>query len=196
MVSPGPCLALLASILLVACAVTPEPDARVSFAATEQLRCHALEAAVDSLVPRRAAERLVLHDSTNAVTRPLSDQTLAAIPDLDPTTLSSFYATNSVRRPSCAMLPSGASVVLLTDSARKSLPRNPIEYWSTFYAAFPQTTGITWTSGIGVSRDGDQALLRLAHGCGSLCGRGYIVLVVRSRDGQWRVRYAQLQWVS
>jgi hypothetical protein len=68
--------------------------------------------------------------------------------------------------------------------------------WSTFHAAFLQTTGITWTSGIGVSRDGDQALLRLAHGCGSLCGRGYVVLVVRSRDGQWRVRYAELQSVS
>lgn len=185
-----------ASAVIVACAVTPGRDARLSVAALESIRCHALEAAVDSLLPRRASERLVLHDSTNAVVRPFYEQRLEAIPDLDPTTLSNFHAINSVRRRSCAMLPSGAPVVLITDSARKSFPRNPVEYWSTFYAAFPQTTGITWTSGIGVSRDGDQAVLTLAHGCGSLCGRGYIVLVVRSREGRWRVRFAELQWIS
>jgi hypothetical protein len=113
MVSPGPCLALLASVLLVACAVTPEPDAGVRFAATEQLRCHALEAAVDSLVPRRAAERLVLHDSTNAVTRPLSDQTLGG---------DTRFGSDNIEQLLCDKL---GSTAVLRDVAERCFGRAP-----------------------------------------------------------------------
>jgi hypothetical protein len=195
-------LTIASVVLAPACAsASPAASQRAAIVQEDEIRCAALEAAVDSLVPRRPGQRLALTDSTYPV-RQSSVVTsywnrLASVPGLDSTTWRSFVAQNQGRRPICAALPSGASLVFASDRVRRGLARdNPGDYWRAFYARFPETRGLTSVSGIGLSADVSQALLTLSHACGGLCGHHHIVLLERTSNGRWRIRYALLTMVS
>jgi hypothetical protein len=191
-----------AGVLLAAAACARHRVADGARAPAAAAGCAAVAAALDSLVPRRAGYRLALADSTRPVPSfVLADSTAHALrrtPGLDPSTWASFAANNRARRPACTSLAAGDAVVV-TDSTARALRGQrggPNGYWDAFYARYPRTAGFTATSGVGVSRDGRQALLVVEHGCGALCGHGHVVLLGRGSDGVWRVRYARMTWAS
>ena len=67
--------------------------------------------------------------------------------------------------------------------------------WKTFYAQYPGSFGFVEISIPTFSPDCDHALTYLHHGCGSLCGTGYLVYLTRV-DGIWRIEENALLWIS
>jgi hypothetical protein len=65
--------------------------------------------------------------------------------------------------------------------------------WKAFWNRF----GGAWVtlSRVGFSRDRSRALLGVSFGCGSLCGEGRYVLMVKS-NGRWRIGAEVSTWVS
>jgi hypothetical protein len=68
-------------------------------------------------------------------------------------------------------------------------------FWRAFAAMFPNAVGTVSLSPPGYSRSGDQAVVYVEHGCGSLCGEGRIVWLRRT-DGRWRIVRTHGVWVS
>jgi hypothetical protein len=160
--------------------------------------CAAIAAALDSVVPRRADTRLALQESAAALPARAYAELESSVPGLDPTTWAAFVARRRAPGPACGSLPNGRPVVLVPDSVLRALPSgDPEVYWAAFRRRYSGATGLTAVSAVGESADGRQALLVVNHGCGGLCGWGYVVLLGRGRPGDaWRVRYARMLWVS
>lgn len=198
-----PCMtsALLVRAALVAtlvgasaCATALRPAASMDATA-----CGAIAAAIDSLVVGSRATRVGLRERTSPKR---DDHALAllanassTLPALDGTTLRSFRENNARALPACETLPLVGGVTRLPERELDRLPRGD-GYWSALHARFPGVDGVTTTSGVGVGKDGRQALLVVDHACGGLCGAGHLVLLERDDDGKWRVKRAWMTWIS
>ena len=191
---------LLLSVSLVAgCGGHVAPNARQRIIESDiDIRCAALEAAAQRYVRRQPTQPLALADSIEITIPPavVVRRALQAIADLDSTTVHDYFAQNAVRQPSCSELPSGAPLVLVADSVRRSLPRGLELYWPAFYAAFPGSTGLTRVSGVGLSTNRRQAMLVISHGCGALCGHQVLDVLTRDDTGTWRIHYSSVMVVS
>jgi len=69
------------------------------------------------------------------------------------------------------------------------------EGWKTFYAQYPGSLGFVEISIPTFSPDSNHALTYLHHGCGSLCGTGYLFYLTRVH-GVWRIEKNAVLWVS
>jgi len=189
---------------LAGCAVGAQTPARLDAEAeAERMECEAVAQAVRSVVPRRPGVRYAMSDSTLPFREMSVVQDMrASLPGqagLDPTTWRAFVEANRTRRPGCRTLSGETPVVLVSDSDVRALraeTSDPDAYWRAFHARFPETAGLTTTSGVGLSADRRQALVIVYHGCGGLCGHGHVVLLERGSDGQWRVHRTRQLWVS
>jgi hypothetical protein len=202
MITPDTTRRALGALLLVAIAATPAcAVSRRPPASMDTTTCGAIAAAIDSLVVGSNAVRVGLRDETtpSREQEPVPDswKSLADMPGLDGTTLRSFRENNARPLPACATLPLVGGMTLLARGELDALPtRDADAYWRAFHARFPGVAGLTSTSGVGISRDGRQALLVLDHSCGGICGTGHIVLLERDDAGKWRVRRAVMTWIS
>jgi len=67
--------------------------------------------------------------------------------------------------------------------------------WEQFYKEYPQATGVTRFSRVGVDGNSTQALLYFSMTPGGLGGAGFFVLMHR-RLGIWRVLSSKQAWIS
>lgn len=70
-----------------------------------------------------------------------------------------------------------------------------IPAWEEFYRRFPNSAGFLRLSRVGFNSEMSQALIYVKHGCGSTCGTGDYVLLVK-RAGAWRIEKTAPLWVS
>lgn len=187
-------IALVALVTVVPACAAARQD--VAPAAMDSTACAAIAAAIDSLVIGSQATRVGLIDRTT----PRSDVTLpepltTLMPEVDGSTLRSFRENNAQSVPACATLPLVGGMTHITPRELDALPKDE-HYWEVFHARFPGVSGVTSTSGVGIGKDGRQALLTVDHSCGGICGAGHVVLLERDDDGKWRVKRARMTWVS
>ena len=71
----------------------------------------------------------------------------------------------------------------------------PGEAWARFYRQFPGSTGLVSLSRIGFNDDHTEALVYVAHTCGSLCGSGEFV-ILKKTQGHWTIDRTDPIWVS
>ena len=190
---------LAAALCAAGCARGPRlPAPRTAAPAPDVGPCAAVAAALDSLVPARAGARLALGESAAALPARAYAELESSVPGLDPTAWAAFVARSRAPGPACRTLPTARPVVLVPDRVLRALPGgDPEAYWAAFRRRYPGAAGLTRASAVGESADGRQALLVVSHGCGGVCGGGYVVLLGRGRPGDaWRVRYARMLWVS
>ena len=77
--------------------------------------------------------------------------------------------------------------VPFTDADATALPRtNPVSYWEAFYRRYPDSPGVVTLSPVGVSSDGQAAMVMVDNSCGGLCGSTYYYLL-EHREGRWVV---------
>lgn len=71
----------------------------------------------------------------------------------------------------------------------------PGEGWSRFYQRYPGSGGLVSLSRIGFNDDHTEALVYVAHTCGSLCGSGEFV-ILKKDHGRWTIDRTDTMWVS
>ena len=190
---------VLGALLFVAVAAAPAcAVSRQSVAPMDTASCGAVAAAIDSLVVGSNDVRIGLAAETSPRQNPVEvERAVADMPGVDGSTLRSFRANNLHAIPSCAALPLVGGMTLIEQRELDALPTDDAEaYWRAFGSRHPGVAGVTHVSGIGIGRDGRQALLMLDHRCGSLCGTGHVVLLERDDQGKWRVKRAVMTWIS
>lgn len=64
------------------------------------------------------------------------------------------------------------------------LSPGPKEYWEKFYRRFPKSSGVVTFSPVGLSADGESAMVMVDTGCGGKCG-DTTYYVLRRQDGKW-----------
>jgi hypothetical protein len=186
----------LFSIIVALTAVPAFGQAQVSQADTTAIYMAAL---ADILVPG-SKNRVVLPDKTEP-RQWIMDDRLGTVPDVDTAAINAFRRANAVATPIGKIVLAGVEVVVAPDSVIENLgrsdsgPVNPRQYWSNFAARFPGAAGILRFSAIGLSQDGQTAVVGVSFGCGGLCGRGHIA-VVRKIDGRWKLIGYGYGWVS
>lgn len=101
------------------------------------------------------------------------------------------------QRRAVGQLPTSRPVVSLGADARRQLraERDPRAYWATFFRLYPGSPGRIDVSRVGLSRDGQSALVLIEYGCGDLCG-GTLYVLLQKEGTRWRVtRKAQPRMV-
>lgn len=179
--------------------------------------CAVVAVALDSLFIHEGATRLFLRDSASVEGIWLGepdtgshiplDRALAqasTTPDwirdslgLAPGVARSFAARNASHA-ACAAPPTRVPVVRVS---RKNLREiRDRTHWyrdgAPVDGTSPYSPGLIHVSRVGFSDDGRQAMLTLGHGCGPLCGGGWLVVLERGDDGRWRVARALQLWAS
>ena len=166
-------------------------------------------AVLDSLFSSSTASHLIVVESTLEPrwvqsVRPSADQPPNA-DGVERSTAANFRSANARSKRIAGIPGTRIPVEIVPDSVFANLPRGmtpqppeaqnrePFDYWRAFRTQFPNTTGIIRLSSVGYSSDGEQALVEVSHGCGSLCGEGSIVLLEK-RDGVWMVRSIRTTW--
>lgn len=156
-----------------------------------------IAALIDSLHPPRP-ELLVVRDSTLTFELPSARTTaqyrraLAAFPP----ELVDDLARVSARRQSvqAATLPGPAHI--LTSAEQRELFAGGVGHgWTLFGRRFPSARGFYAFSPVVYSGDKKAALVFYHRSCGGRCGVGQLVLL-RRRDGDWRVERALLRYIS
>jgi len=83
-------------------------------------------------------------------------------------------------------------VTLLTaGDAEKSVKAG----WKQFHKRYQKSAGITLLSLPGINAERDHALQYVGNSCDSLCGEGWLLLLVKE-NGQWKVLRKMVIWVS
>lgn len=77
--------------------------------------------------------------------------------------------------------------------ARQSDPEK--DGWEIFYKKYPTSGGIITLSRVGFNKEKSQALMFVSHGCGSLCGEGNYILLIK-KDNVWKVEQKLMMWIS
>ena len=67
--------------------------------------------------------------------------------------------------------------------------------WKHFHKRYPKSPGITLLSLPGINAERDRALQYVGNSCDSLCGEGWLLLLVKE-NGQWKVFKKTVIWVS
>ena len=67
--------------------------------------------------------------------------------------------------------------------------------WEAFYKKYPKSSGLITLSRLGLSQNGDRALVYVSHQCGFLCGTGKYFSLQKD-DGRWKVLQEYMRWIS
>jgi hypothetical protein len=74
--------------------------------------------------------------------------------------------------------------------------RSVVGFWEHFYQRYPGSGGYTSLSAVGFNSTRTEALVYVAHRCGSLCGSGEYVFL-QKQNGQWAGHAVQgCGWIS
>jgi len=67
--------------------------------------------------------------------------------------------------------------------------------WKQLHKRYQKSSCITLLSLPGINAERDRALQYVGNSCDSLCGKGWLLLLVKE-DGQWKVMRKTLIWIS
>jgi hypothetical protein len=150
------------------------------------------KAAIDGIVGYMRGKTVVMSSSTSKRVSPSSD--MGHMPVVDSSTLSNFNVVNASRNPMRRIEIDSVEIRMVDDSMIDNIPSasinpqtgrsNPDLYWQEFRRRFPEAKGILSVTGIGYSKDGNEALVAVNYGCGGLCGIGRFVTLKRI-DRKW-----------
>ena len=111
-------------------------------------------------------------------------------------TLESFRANNLQHYPMRApFLASIKTKLISRQEVERFSYREPGNWWEAFYRKHPGATGFLVLSRVGFNREMNQALVYRAFSCGSTCGYGSYVLLVKE-DGVWKIKVRAGDWIS
>jgi len=125
----------------------------------------------------------VLSTQTSVVDRAPSSQ------DLDPGAVSSVVLRNKATHdlPPLTLCPGYRSAPQATIEAAMAR-----EGWQGFYKAFPKSSGTSYLSLPGYTRDGNVAIVMVSGACDSLCASSFF-WVIRKVAGKWTF-YKSVPW--
>ena len=87
---------------------------------------------------------------------------------------------------------------LISDKQLQKLvphPNGPMEHWTEFYRLYPKSAGYNSFSRVGYDKARRSALVYFVNWCGTACGTGTYILVVKGENG-WDVKEAGGMWIS
>ena len=117
-------------------------------------------------------------------------------PRADRETLESFHANNRQLHPiEYPFLPHIKYKLISQQEVERFSYREAGSWWETFYQNYPGADGFFVLSKIGFNREMNQALVYRVFACGSTCGFGSYVLLVKEA-GVWRIRSEAGNWIS
>jgi hypothetical protein len=111
-------------------------------------------------------------------------------------TLESFRASNLQCYPMTEPFLAGIKTELIGQHEIESFSyRESGSWWEAFYRKHPGATGFFLMSKVGFNGEMNQALVYRAFACGSTCGYGSYVLLVKEA-GVWKIRAEAGTWIS
>jgi len=170
----------------------------VDWSEPEDADCAVIGAALDRLYADADRRYLLIRDLTSAESLSDHGTTTSFLRDslgVDLTTIDNFTVENSSPSPVCTTLPTRVPAWILHRSAGAHAAihvRRPVNRPSPEF----EYPGVITVSRAGLSADGRQALLTVTNSCGGLCGTGWVVVLQREAEGRWRVRRAEMLWIS
>jgi len=117
-----------------------------------------------------------------------------AFKELKPETIEDFKAKNKEISHLEKKFPTKETYYLISDEELSKFFYRGLD-WEGFNKKYPNSGGFYTFSRVGFSKDGTQAILFVAHSCGSLCGEGYYYFL-RNDNGEWKVIAPLMTWIS
>ncbi|OGB61002.1 MAG: hypothetical protein A2Y94_00530 [Caldithrix sp. RBG_13_44_9] len=177
------------NLLIINCSIEKNPVSTVAFLADEQ-KAAIYQAVLDSMVLLVGVERIVFKDSTDFF--PLTEEIYSQIPDLDPGTLEDFNQRNQNSIPLGRIPGISMEQILLSNQEFQNILVQG--GWELFYTRFPESAGLLGMSDIGLSEDGNQALLYFSQFWYYLAGAGQLVFLIKNND--WQITKIVTVWIS
>ncbi len=151
-------------------------------------------------------QSIVIRDQTNSKyasgsDREYWDQVKNRIPLLDDESIAGYESARKVEQRLQAKFDIPLKYQLITDQKLGEIfpePKNydrSFEYWKSFYQIYSRSGGYNSFSRVGYDRERRKALVYFVNWCGTLCGTGTYVLVVKGENG-WEVSQAGRMWIS
>lgn len=151
-------------------------------------------------------ESIVIRDRTNSkyasgTDHEYWDRVKNRIPLLDDETIAGYESARKVEQKLHAKLDIPLKYQLITDQKLGEIFPDPknydrrSEYWKSFSQIYPKSGGYNSFSRVGYDRVRKKALVYFVNWCGTLCGTGTYVLVVKGENG-WEVKELGGMWIS
>jgi hypothetical protein len=177
------------TLLILNCSVEKNPVSNSAFLADEQ-KAAIYQAVLDSMVLLVGVERIVFKDSTEFF--PISEEKYLQIPGLDPETLEDFNQRNQNSIPFERIPGTSLEQILLSSQEFQEILVQG--GWELFYTRFPKSAGLVGMSDLGLSEDGNQALLYFSQYWYYLAGAGQLVFLIKNKD--WQIAKIVTVWIS
>ena len=151
---------------------------------------------IDSVFARAGAPFVVLGDST---VMGRAGEVEGVVSRRDPgfpaSAIADFEARNRIRVPIPQDLPARTPIRLLRMATFSPPNGDPDEAYARFDRDFAPATTFYLVSRPGFDAERRHAVITTGSSCGSLCGRGEVLLLVRGEHG-WRVTFRTMTWIS
>jgi hypothetical protein len=113
----------------------------------------------------------------------------------DPDAVDDFYSRNNQPESVANQLALPLEYKLISSEELRHYSQDEGGSWGAFSKKYPKSSGLIAVSRVGLSRNGERALVYVERYCGPLCGTGkYFSL--QKRDGSWRVLQEYMRWIS
>ncbi len=89
----------------------------------------------------------------------------------------------------------GDYVYLSSEEFQQFFANDNVSGWDTFYAQYPDSTGMIYLSRPGYNAGGDKAIVYFGSQAYYLAGAGYIVLLEKV-NGEWQIVNQVMVWIS
>lgn len=136
------------------------------------------------------------HDSEDAYLDEVFESLQQDFPLAERETLIGFQANNRqdypIREPFLSRI---KTRLISQQEVERFSYREPGSWWEAFYRKHPGATGFFVLSRVGFNSEMNQALVYRAFSCGSTCGYGSYVLLVKEA-GVWKIRGQAGNWIS
>lgn len=107
-------------------------------------------------------------------------------------TFADFQAKNTASQELRGKPEPSVKVKSLSDDEMRALGRADVAAWKTFFKENPTAPGVLFLSRPGFNQDSTQAFVYVRLACGARCRDGVGVVMMRPRDGAWRVKERHL----
>jgi hypothetical protein len=205
---------LLAAAILIAPSVSPpahgaqKPSAPAQSASAATCAASPDDAAIYStaltkvvLKDRDDKRQIVLLSQTSAAYPPgMASFTASSTPDkqelLDAASTATKNDFDAKAKLNCDLTSAALSpgVVFMSPKEKDEL-FSQASGWKDFAQKYPNTTGFTIVSAIGLDTSHRQALVYVGNSCGVLCGTGYVVLLEKKKD-KWIAAKTAKIWIA
>jgi hypothetical protein len=186
---------LIALAASAGCRVAPPPSAPAA-ASPDPDEAAVYAVVIDSVFAKGGAPFVVLGDST--ATGPAGEVERVVLrrdPGFPAAAIADFEARNRTPVPIPQDLPARTPIRLLRMATFRLPSGNLEESYAKFRRDFAPATHFYLVSRPGFDAERRRAVIPTGSACGSLCGRGEVLLLVRGEHG-WQVTFRTMTWIS